>query len=411
MMTFKKIYALILRLPSFIFSLLMLLPLTVQASFIETTVGTAVLNDATATYYNPAALVLIKNPQIIFQESVAKFHTQFTGQSTLVSNGVTTAGSSSTNSRYQSPSFYLGIPATDKFIMGLAVVSNTATRDADDTSILRYVQASNTIEDYDVVPALAIKLSDFISIGAGVNFSYANFNLQPITGFPGSNIADSQSTNKSSGEGIGGSVGFLLRPGPTTLIGFDYRTMTTYHQSGKSVFTGPPEVVSNNYHFTLSTPARSILSINHFVSKQLGFIGTIQRIQWSTLTNIHVYGIANLAGTTPVILNGTVPYYLKNTWLVTLGTHYRITPKCILRVAGSYNQSASNPYYQIANGDSVVLGASMGYELNKSISIDGSYAHAFMLNENIDINGARFIIKGVNKGSRDGVSLKLTFNV
>lgn len=411
MMTFKKIGTSIIKLPGLFFSLLMLLPLSVQASFIETTIGTAVLNDATASYYNPAALVLLKNPQIIFQESVAKFRTQFTGQSTPTSTGITNTGSSSTNTRYQSPSFYLGIPTTDKLVMGLAVVSNTATRDADESSILRYVQASNTIEDYDVVPALAIKLSDFFSIGVGVNFSYANFNLQPITGFPGSNIADSQSNNKSNGEGIGGNVGFLLMPEPATLIGFDYRTMTTYHQSGKSVFTGPPEVVSNNYHFILSTPARSILSINHFINKQLGFIGTIQRIQWSTVTNIHVYSIANVSGTTPVSLNGIVPYYLRDTWLVTLGTQYRITPKCILRVAGSYNQSPGNPYYQIANGDSLVLGASMGYELNKTVTIDGSYAHAFMLNENIDINGAKFIINGVNKSSRDGLSLKLTFNV
>ncbi len=394
-----------------LFSLLTLLPIAVQASFIETTMGTAVLNDATASYYNPAALMLIKNPQIIFQGSVADFRTQFNGQTTSVSTGITNAGSSSSDSRYYSPSFYFGIPATNRLIIGLAVVSNTATRNADETSILRYVQANNTIEDYDVVPALAIKLSDYFSVGAGVNFSYANFNLQPITGFPGSNIADSQSNNKSDGMGIGGNVGFLFKPDSVTLIGFDYRSMTTYHQSGRSVFSGPPEVNSNNYHFTLSTPARSIFSINHFVNKQLGFIGTIQRIQWSTLTNIHVHGIANLSGTTPAILDGTIPYYLRNTWSFTLGTHYRFTPKCILRFAGSYNQSPSNPYYQIANGGSIVVGASMGYEINQAVTIDGSYAHAFMLNQNININGARFIINGVNKGSRDGVSLKLTFNV
>lgn len=389
----------------------MLLPLAAHASFIESTIGTAVVNDATASYYNPAALVLIKNPQIIAQGTIAFFHTRFVGQSTTLFTRVTETGSSSSNTRYYSPSLYLGMPVTEKVIVGLAIVSNAANRNADENSVLRYVQASNNIEDYDVVPALAIKMNEFFSMGAGVNFSYANFHLQPITGFPGSNIADSQSNDQSDGTGVGGNVGFLVKPSPETVIGFNYRSITTYRLSGKSVYEGNPQVVSNNYHFKLWTPARSVFSINHFVTSKLGFIATIQYIQWSSLTNVHVYGIASVLGTTPVILNGSIPYYLRDTWLFTLGNHYRITPKWILRVAASYSQSPSNPHYQIANGDSIILGASMGYEINKNITIDGSYAHAFMKDENIDINGSRFLINGVNEGSRDAVSLKLTFNV
>lgn len=411
MMTLKRILVWIIKIPGFLFPWLTLLPLAVHASFIESTIGTAVVNDATASYYNPAALVLIKNLQIIPQGTIAYFHTRFTGQSTVLSTGVTETGSSSSNTRYYSPSFYLGIPATDRVIVGLAIVTNSANRSSDENSILRYVQSSNNIQDYDVVPALAVKINEFFSVGAGINFSYADFNLRPINGFPGSNIADSQSNNQCDGTGVGGNAGFLLNPGPTTVVGFNYRSRTTYRLSGKSVFEGNPQVVSNNYHFKLGTPARSIFSVNHFVTSKLGFITTIQRIQWSSLTNVHVYGIANVSGTTPVILNGSVPYYLRDTWLFTLGSHYRITPKWILRVAGSYNQSPGNPHYQIANGDSIILGASMGYEINKTITIDGSYAHALMKDENINITGSRFLIQGVNEGSRDAVSLKLTFNV
>ena len=400
-----------LRALGVLFIWLVLFPLVVRASFIDTTIGTAVINDATASYYNPAALMLIKNPQIIPQGTVAYFHTRFTGQSTSLSNGVTETGSSSSNTNYYSPSIYFGMPASDRVIVGLAIVTNSANRNADENSVLRYVQASNNIEDYDVVPAVAIKINELFSIGGGINFSYAKFDLNPITGFPGSNIADSQSNNRSDGTGVGGNAGFLLKLSPATIIGFNYRSMTTYRLSGKSVYEGSPEVVSNNYHFKLSTPARSVFSINHFVTSTLGFITTIQRIQWSSLTNVHAYGIANVSGTTPVILNGSVPFYLRDTWLIVLGSHYRITPKWVLRIAGAYNQSPGNPHYQIANGDSVILGASMGYEINKTITIDGGYAHAFMKDETINITGGRYLIQGVNEGSRDAVSLKLTFNV
>lgn len=383
----------------------------VHASFIETTIGTAVLNDATAAYYNPASLVLLKNPQIIPQGSIAYFNTQFNGQTARVGTGLVETGSSSSDSHYYSPSLYLGAPVTDKVTIGLAMVSNLVNRNAETASVLRYVQASNSVQDYDLVPAIGIKLNEYFSLGAGVNFSYANFHLQPITGFPSSNIADSQSNNDCDGTGVGANIGLLLMPAPKTLIGFDYRSVTTYRLSGSSVFNGSTQVVSNNYHFKLRAPARSILSISHFVTPKLAFITTVQRFQWSILKNINVSGIAALSGTQPVILNASIPYYMHDTWLLTLGSQYRLTPKWIIRAAGTYNQSPSNGHYQIANGDSIILGVSSGYEINKTITIDGSYAHAFIKDENIDINGSRFLVEGVNKGSRDAVSLKLTFNV
>lgn len=411
MMTFKKLLIGIIKFPVVLILWIMLLPLSVHASFIESTQGAAVINDATASYYNPAALVLLKNRQIITQGTVARFRTQFSGQSTSLLTNVTESGNSSSSTHYFSPSVYFGLPVTARVIAGLAIVSNSADRDAEEGSLLRYVQASNRIQDCDVVPALAIKINEFFSIGAGINFSYASFDLKPINGIPGSNIADSQSNNQSDGTGVGGNAGFLLQPSTNTVIGFNYRSRTTYHLSGSSVYEGNPEVVSNDYHYTSWTPARSIFSINHFVTKKLGFISTVQRLQSGAITSVHVYGIANVIGTTPVILNGITPHYLRDTWMVTLGTHYRIKPNWIIRVASSYNQSPANPHYQIASGDSIVLGASMGYDINKNITIDGSYAHVFLKEENIAISGSRFLISGVNQGSRDAVSLKLTFNV
>lgn len=401
MKTFKKLFT----------GSLAFFSITAHASFIETTQGTAVVNDATASYFNPAALVLLKNPQLIPQVTLARFHTHFNGSSTALATGVTITGTASSNTNYFSPTFFLGVPVTSKMFVGLAIVSNAANRNADEHSILRYVQANNNIQDVDVATAIAIKLNNIFAIGGGITFAYANFDLQPINGFPGSNIADSQSHNQSDGRGISANLGFLIRLNPLTVMGFNYRSRTTYNLSGQSIYEGSPRVVSNSYHYKLWTPARAVFSINHYFNKQLGVIATIQRIQWHTLTNVHVYGVASVSGTTPVILNGTVPYHLHDTWMLTLGNHYRILPHWILRIAGTYSESPGNPRYQIANGDSITLGVSMGYEINKWLSIDGSYAHTFIQDESIKMDGGRFAIRSTNQGSRDGVSLKLTFNV
>ncbi len=194
------------------------------------------------------------------------------------------------------------------------------------------------------------------------------------------------------------------------MIGLNYRSAVTYRFSGKSVFEDNPAVISNHYYFNFWTPARIVLSFNQFVTTKLGFIGTIQRIQWSRFNEVDIHGLATKINSQPIIVDAALPYHLRDAWLLTLGSHYRMTSKWVVRFAGNYNQAPGNGHYQISNGDSFILGASMGYEIFKNIIIDGSFAHVFVQNQTIDIIGNQNIIHGDNKASRDSFSLKLTFN-
>lgn len=390
--------------------LLLLLPLQAYASFIESTIGTAIVNDATATYYNPASLVVVKNPQLVGQGTYAMFNTDFTGQATQNSTGFTQNGSSSSQTHYYLPTIFMAYPATSKVTLGLACVTNFFNRDIEGNSVLRYVQSNNNIQDVDMVAAVGIKLNEYFSVGGGVTFSRANFDMRPTIGFPSLNIPDSESHNQANGSSWGGDVGFLLKPSSSTLIGFNYRGAISYRLSGTSVYSGTSTVSSPNYHFNFWTPARAVISMSQFASVRLGFIGTVQYIQSDIMKVQHVHGIATLVGTTPTIVNTNIPNYLHNVWLFTLGTNYRMNPQWIIRVAGSYSQSPGNPHYQVSNGDSIILGASTGYEINKTFSVDGSYAHAFIKNQGINIQTPRNTVTGVNTAYRDGISLKLTLN-
>lgn len=392
--------------------LLLLLPLPLYASFIEATIGTAVVNDATATYYNPAALSLVNNPQMIGLGSLAYFRTHFTGQTIQRGTGFIQSGTSTSKTHYYLPSLYSATPLTNKFFAGLAVIANDFNRDIEGNSILRYVQSNNHVQDVDFVPALGVKLNHFLALGVGLNVSHAEFLLEPLSGFPSLNIPDSQSRNNSSATSVGEDAGILLTPSSTTLIGFNYRSALTYHLTGSSTLLGTPSITANNYHFTFWTPARSTFTISQLMTKRLGFIGTIQYIEWKIFKTLNIYNIATLTGRGPIIVpQATVLYHFRNTWLLTLGTQYRVTPAWVIRIAGTYSQSPSNGHYQIANGDSFILGASMGYNINKNIVIDGSYAHAFMEPADINITTGRNSVNGTNKGFRDAVSLKLTINM
>lgn len=393
----------------FLFVYFLLFPITLRASFIEATIGTAVVNDATSTYYNPAALILVKNPQIVTLGSIAYFRTQFSGLAIQTKTGDILSGTSSSTTHYFLPSFYLSIPTNDERItIGFAVLTNFFNREAEANTILRYFQSNNNIQDADLVFGIGFKLNEYLSIGGGLSFSQADFLLKPIIGFPSLNIPDSESRNDSSGFDIGEDIGLLLKPSKSTLIGFNYRTGFTYHLSGTSISEGNPLIISDQYHYKFWTPERSVISINHFITSNLGVIGTAQFIQWDVFKKVKIHHFATPLG---IILEATVPYHLHNSWLFTLGSHYKITPNFVIRIAGSYVEAPSTGKFQIANGDSFILGTSMGYDLNKCISIDGSYAHAFYKHQDIHISRGLNIINGVNKGERDAVSVKLTFNI
>lgn len=380
----------------------------VYASFIESTLGAAVVNDATAAYYNPSALTLVKNNQFIALGSAASAKTRFIGETIQTQTGIMQAGTSPAQTHIYLPSLYLGIPTKNKFTFGVAIVSNFFNRNIEENGLLRYVQSNNSTRDVDLVPAIALKVNDFLALGAGLSLSQAHLDSDPIhSGVPSVNIPDAQSHNKAEGKGLGADVGVLITPNKSTLMGFNYRSAVTYRLHGTSILDGNPQVVSNNYSYTFWTPARAMFSINHSINPSIGLIATIQRIQWDIFNEININGIAARIGSQPIIVNAQVPHHLRNTWLLTLGGNYRFSSNWVLRVAGNYSQSPGNPNYQISNGDAITLGASVGYKLNKNISIDASYAHTFIQSQTIDIHSRLNVISGENKASNDAVSLKL----
>ena len=381
-----------------------------HASFIEQTLGAAVVMDATAVYFNPGALTAISKTQLITQGTLARSQSQFTGSAQQLSLGITESGSATTTTDFILPSLYISIPINDKFAGGFAVVANDFNSDLEGHSVLRYAQARNHIDDIDLVPAVGMKINEFLSIGGNLNFSHAHFIQEPILGVTRLNVPEGRSLNNSKGSSLGGDFGILIKLAKKTAMGFNYRSAITYHLNGTSSIKGPQIVYSDNYHFKYWTPARSVLSLSHFLNEKVGFIGTIQYLQWSIFKEADIYNFATQSGSTAFINpQAHIKYNFHNSWLLTLGTIYNISSKWVVRVAGTYNQSPSNGRFQISTGDGLVVGSSMGYQLMKNFTVNCSYGHAFFKKQNINIETAQNIITGFNQGVNDAVSLRLTF--
>lgn len=392
---------------------LLLVSSIVHASFIEQTMGTAVVKDATAVYFNPAALTISPHRQFILLGSVARMQFAFSGSTQKIHLLTTESGSTATKSNFFLPSMYLSYPVNERFVAGFAVVANDFNRELDNKPILRYIIARNQTSNIDIIPALGLKINQFLSIGGNLNFTYAHLIQEPIlAGIPRLNIPESSSLNDSKAHSLGGDFGILIKPGKKTALGVNYRSAVTYHLQGSSTIGGLQPVSSNNYHFKYWTPARSVMTLSHFVSEKLGFLGTVQYLQWNIFKQGSVYNFATQTDSNAFIVpRALINYRFHNTWLLTLGTIYQVSAKWVVRVAGTYNQSPSNSRFQIGSGDSFITGFSMGYQLMNYLTVDCGYAHAFYQKERIDILTSQNRITGINKGYNDAVSLKFTLTV
>lgn len=395
----------------YIFIALLWICFPLHASFIEQTLGAAVVKDATAVYFNPAALTIISKQQLILLATSAQSQFKFSGSVQNIPSGSIESGATTTTSNFSLPSMYLSIPVNEQLAAGFAIVANDFNRDLEDTSILRYVQARNQTHDVDLISALGIKINEFFSIGGNLNSSYAHLIQEPISGIPSLTIPESRSLNNSKDSSLGGDIGFLIQLPQKTSLGFNYRSAITYHLHGTSSIINPQVVVSDNYHFTYWTPARSVLSLSHFLNDKLGFIGTIQYLQWDIFKESNIYNFVSQSGSQVFIVpQARINYYFHNSWLATMGTIYNVSSKWKVRVAATYNQSPSNDKYQIGTGNSLVVGFSTGYQLLKQLTVDCGFGHAFFKRESINIETARNIISGINQGTHDAVSLKLTLS-
>lgn len=183
----------------------------------------------------------------------------------------------------------------------------------------------------------------------------------------------------------------------------------TYNLQGSSTITGSQSISSDDYHFKYWTPARSVVTLSHFINDKLGFLGTVQYLQWNIFKEVSVYNFATQAASQVFIVpRARINYHFHNSWLLTLGTIYQVSPKWVVRVAGTYNQSPSNGRFQIGPGDSLITGFSMGYRLMNHLTVDFGYGHGFFKKEHIDIQTSQNIITGINEGAHDAISLKFT---
>ncbi|MDE1222268.1 outer membrane protein transport protein [Vibrio aestuarianus] len=334
----------------------------------------AVADNASVIARNPSAMTLFDRAQ-------------FSGAVTLVDPNVdvwdTTNGEQATDVAPMQvvPAAYYLSPINDKWSWGIGMFTTygVATDYPDD------IQAGDLAGDTSLVtvnlnPAVAYRINDQFSIGAGLNLVYAQAELTRHKGalapFLGGSITDKLISLEGDTFGFGWNIGAMYEINQDHRLGFGYRSKVDLDFDDgefKSYDSGITSSSMVTGRLEISLPAIWELSGFHQITEAFALHYSYQRTDWSTFSE--------LKATSPDCNDGVVnqcfykqEHYEDNgRW--SIGGTYQFSTSLIGRVGFAYDEQAGKATLSIPDSDRNWYSLGLTYLFNPDLSLDAGFAY------------------------------------
>ncbi len=395
--------------------------------------SSAVAEDASTGFYNPAGLPELRYPQLLLSGVVinlnadVSFKRATTNYLTAPTSVLTVQGNTRNEAGgwFVIPAFHASMPFSfldRKWSLGLGLTSPFGlTTSYTEDSMARYLTTYSDLKTLNIGPSIGVQITDYLSVGAGFDAQYATAELDarvPI------NVAlpDGRLNNDADDWGYGWNVGILLKAPCGTRFGLSYRSRVNHSLEGDVALLAPPVTnLAGSVRADITFPDYASLSAVHDFNEQWSLLGSINYIHWNlvdTVTLQYSGPITTSVNKTQIKLN------FDNTYRAALAVNYKPNHRWKLRLGMAYDETpipdAKSRTFRLPDDDRIWLGLGAQYVINKCFAVDASYAHLFV--ERADINqtqkthvNAGFDIVsntvGQNKPSINQLGLQLTWNI
>ncbi|MBX3708869.1 MAG: outer membrane protein transport protein [Gammaproteobacteria bacterium] len=374
----------------------------------------AVVEDAGTNWYNSAGLVYLPM-QVVLSTIDVYAPTTFSGEvsapstlnqfgppASLFASNFAAGGRASSHPNTVLPAMHLSVPMSDCVALGLSVVPAWGlSQDYGESSLVRYNLTRIYTKTIDIAPSIAWKVNNQWSFGIGPDIHYfsvqskTRVRTQSIDPTIVGTVGDSFSRFSANDWGYGGHIGVLYRMNDTTRIGLNYRSKLMMHLDGHSSFGLDQQgfFETNLFQLSLPLPPTTTLSVYHDMTPCWALMGTIAYDQWNVIQNYHAKNYiqppvpGNPSGIIPDV---NAPQDMRNTVDLSIGTHYKINEKLMLRSSFKYEPTPTSSAFRYVNfPDGIKYGIQIGsrYQATPKVAIDLLYGHVFVKTTHInDIN-------------------------
>lgn len=339
--------------------------------------------DISGVYYNPATMTLHPGTQIQAGFVAVGLDLAFEGH-----DGTEAQKPVSENGQYNTqaiPHGYISHQLTDNMWIGLAMtVPFGMGTEYKDNWVWNNRGISAEVLTFDFNPNVAWKVSDKLSIGAGMSIQYAAADLKmqqtlntqgmgPVSGY-GEVDADSFAW--------GFNVGLMWSPLENLRFGLSYRSRINHNADGDLELTNLSlangaslPAMTMDATATISTPAWLMATAAWDVNDLLSLYATFRWTDWSSFDELQING-----GTLPTgdPVKPTIQNKWQDTYLVSVGADLRFTNWWTFRAGIGYETSAvDDPKYRTAiipDADRLWLALGSSFKATENMQIDVSAA-------------------------------------
>lgn len=352
-----------------------------QSSYYQGTsfAGTAAGGDGLAAMtWNPAAISF--NPGLNVEGNVTYIapHASidvFAAGAPITGTSLGTVGVSDMIDNGTLPTFFATY-AWDKWAIGFGMTSPYGlVTDAPCNWSGRYYGCYSRIFDMNAQVSVAYKVTDWMTIGGGLNVNYIDAKLTnaQFAGFvPPANNLYAQVDGDDIGFGINLGVLFTLAPGTT--LGIGYKSQVTHTLNGELDLSVAKLVPLQNRYVTagLTLPDQVTASFRSQLDPKWTVLGTVEWTNWSTVQELVVK-----ANNIPV---STLDLQWNDGWFFSGGVEYQWDPKLALRTGIGYEltpvpDSTRSP--RLPDTNRLWVSAGFTYNFTQQFSFDFAYTHLF----------------------------------
>lgn len=388
--------------------------------------ASALGEDASTIYFNPAGMTRLSGQQIVVAGHVISPNADFTnnGSTNFLGAGPgseLSGPNSSTGDAAFVPNFYYSAELPNEIYVGVGVnVPFGLSTEYDDGWVGRYHGLKSEITTININPSIAWKASEKVSVGFGISIQYADLELtnnidsfaicariEAVAGSPlGCDYtipadAARDSSVKLAGDSteIGWNTGILIDLDEKSRLGVAYRSAIKHNVSGNSTYELDPvlQAVADGAsaafgaNILQDTTLDAIAELPETFS--VSFVSDINEkwtalfdwtwTGWSSLDVITIVEAGGLPGT-----EKTLNLAYNNTNRYSIGVNYQHNDKLIYRGGLALDQtpiqSPELTTARIPGNDRTWLSLGAGYAPSTSWSFDVGYSHLFI--SDTDIN-------------------------
>jgi long-chain fatty acid transport protein len=383
----------------------------------------AVAQDASTIFFNPAGLTLLPGVQAVVAGSAIYLDTEFSSTAApvfppfpVVTPGNDTGGNLGGWSIV--PNLYFSTPIGERFAVGIGVnVPFGLTTEYHDDWMGRFQGIKSELTSVNVNPSVAFKVSDTVSLGAGINWQKTDAELTNAVFLPaGLGIfVEGRTKLEADDDAWGWNVGALFQLGSDMRVGVSYRSAIEYTLEGdvSTTFNGTP-VAAGSFPAEAEAkfPDSALLSVTQRFGDKWELLGDLQYTNWSTIGVIDVVDSSNGQIRDQLVLD------FDDTWRVAFGVNYFHSPQWTIRGGLAWDQSPvddDNRTVRLPDTDRYWLSLGAQYKFGKASALDFGYTHIFTSDADINRTRAQFgtplstTITGEYESSIDIVGVQLTW--